>query len=177
MKKTLLLVAAGFMLITTTHAQKAEIGAFYVTRDNNQTSLSTFPFVVGQEIGLVTPDNVTLNGSTAHITQIEQVSGVAYGTSKTKITLDGNIKNLTEASKGKKERKLRKELETLHASPSADKVSFIVKNLDHSDRAIRFSARVALEHLDYAHWKDEIKKDNSSDKEKSSVILSALIKS
>ena len=71
----------------------SEIGAFYVTRDNNQTSLSTFPFVVGQEIGLVTPDNVTLNGSTAHITQIEQVSGVAYGTSKTKITLDGNIKN------------------------------------------------------------------------------------
>ena len=29
MKKTLLLVAAGLMLITTTHAQKAEIGAFY----------------------------------------------------------------------------------------------------------------------------------------------------
>jgi hypothetical protein len=29
MKKTLLLVAAGFMLITTSQAQKAEIGAFY----------------------------------------------------------------------------------------------------------------------------------------------------
>ena len=29
MKKTLLLVAAGFMLITTTQAQKAEIGGFY----------------------------------------------------------------------------------------------------------------------------------------------------
>jgi len=29
MKKTLLLVAAGLMLITATQAQKAEIGAFY----------------------------------------------------------------------------------------------------------------------------------------------------
>jgi putative heme-binding domain-containing protein len=77
--------------------------------------------------------------------------------------LDGDIQELTEASKGKKERKLRKELEALHVNPSNDKISLILKNLDHDDRTIRFSARVALEHLDYADWKDEIKKDNSSE--------------
>lgn len=77
--------------------------------------------------------------------------------------LDTDIQELTEASKGKKERKLRKELEALHVNPSNDKISLILKNLDHDDRTIRFSARVALEHLDYADWKDEIKKDNSSE--------------
>ncbi|WP_339839513.1 c-type cytochrome [uncultured Maribacter sp.] len=76
--------------------------------------------------------------------------------------LPSEILELKERSDGKKLRDLRKELEVLHVSPSAEQVPFIVKNLDYKDRAIRFSARVALEHLDYAHWKDEIKKDNSS---------------
>ena len=35
--------------------------------------------------------------------------------------------------------------------------------MDYEDRAIRFSARVALEHLDYIYWKDEIKNKNSSE--------------
>jgi putative heme-binding domain-containing protein len=75
--------------------------------------------------------------------------------------LPSEVLELKERSNGKKERKLRQELEALHVAPSPDKVSFIVKNMAHEDRTIRFSARVALEHLDYAHWKDEIKKDNS----------------
>lgn len=84
-----------------------------------------------------------------------------------RVTYEGEIPSealeLKERSKGKKERKLRHELEALHTFPSADKVSFIVKHLDYEDRAIRFSARVALEHLDYIYWKDEIKNKNSSE--------------
>ena len=77
--------------------------------------------------------------------------------------LPSEVLELKERSSGKKQRELRQELEALHAVPSVDKISFIVKNLDHGDRTIRFSARIALEHLDYKHWKDEIKKDNSSE--------------
>ena len=84
-----------------------------------------------------------------------------------RVTYEGELPSealeLEERSKGKKERRLRQELEALHVAPSANKVSFIVNNLDHEDRTIRFSARVALEHLDYSAWKDEIKNDNSSE--------------
>ncbi len=64
--------------------------SFFVTRDNNQTSTNTFPFVVGQKFTLasasgdITPGPV--NGSNSTITQIEQVTGAAVGTTKTKIT-------------------------------------------------------------------------------------------
>ena len=69
------------------------ISSFFITRDNNQTGVSTCPFVVGQEISFVTADNTSLNASKAHITQIETVSGDAVGTAKTKITLDANVSN------------------------------------------------------------------------------------
>jgi putative heme-binding domain-containing protein len=77
--------------------------------------------------------------------------------------LASEVLELKERFKGKKQRKLRQELEALHVAPSSDKISFILKNFDHEDRTIRFSARVALEHLDFSDWKDEIKKENSSE--------------
>lgn len=77
--------------------------------------------------------------------------------------LASEILNLKERSKGKKQRELRKKLELLHTSPSEAKLSFILKNMDHEDRAIRFSARVALEHIEYRYWKDEMKNANSAE--------------
>ncbi|MBD0777396.1 c-type cytochrome [Maribacter sp. ANRC-HE7] len=81
-----------------------------------------------------------------------------------RVTYEGDLPfevlALEERSDGKRQRDLRRELEVLHVSPSADQIPLIMKHLNHEDRAIRYSARVALEHLDYAHWKDEIKKDN-----------------
>jgi len=71
------------------------VSSFFITRDNNQTGVSTCPFVVGERIGFVTNDNVSLNASEATITQIETVSGAAVGTAKTKITLDANVSNTT----------------------------------------------------------------------------------
>ena len=63
---------------------------------------------------------------------------------------------LAENKNGKKFRKLRKELEVLHSQKDPNKIDFIAKNLDNSDRFTRYAARVALEHQDYNHWKDEI---------------------
>ena len=60
--------------------------SFFVTRDNNQTSTNVFPFVVGQKFSLASYDGSVVNGSVGTITQIEQVSGVTVGTTKTKIT-------------------------------------------------------------------------------------------
>ncbi len=72
------------------------ISSFFVARDQNQTSVPVFPFVVGQEISFVTLDNASLNASTAAIKDIEYVTGgtgTAVGTSKIKVTLDGNVSN------------------------------------------------------------------------------------
>ena len=73
----------------------ASSDTFYFTHDNNQTSVATFPFVVGEKVTFVSQDNASVNGSIARITQIEQVTGAPFGTSKTKITLSEKIQNTT----------------------------------------------------------------------------------
>jgi hypothetical protein len=73
----------------------ASSDTFYFTHDNNQTSVATFPFVVGEKVTFVSGDNASVNGSIAIIDQIEHVSGTAYGISKTKITLSEAIQNTT----------------------------------------------------------------------------------
>tara|TARA_R110000772_G_scaffold140605_3_gene249763 strand:+ start:2608 stop:4398 length:1791 start_codon:yes stop_codon:yes gene_type:complete len=72
------------------------ISSFYVTRQNNQTSLPTFPFVVGQQVSFAKPDGSQINGSSASITQIEYSTGgagTAFGTSKIKVSLSKNVSN------------------------------------------------------------------------------------
>ncbi|MBJ6369259.1 c-type cytochrome [Snuella sedimenti] len=76
-------------------------------------------------------------------------------------TLHSEILNLKERSKGKKQRRLRQQLEALHLKPSETKLPFILKYLDHEERFIRFAARIALEHLDYELWKDKIQQKYS----------------
>jgi hypothetical protein len=76
------------------------ISEFYMENAiNNQTSLGTFPFVVGQHVTFATEDYDGSSGSlmnnTAVISQIEQVTGTAYGVSKTKVTTATNMTNST----------------------------------------------------------------------------------
>lgn len=52
------------------------------------------------------------------------------------------------------ERKLRRELEELHAGPKAGAVEQVWPHLGHGDRLIRHAARVALEHQPLAEWQD-----------------------
>ena len=78
-------------------ANGAAITSFFTTQDNNQTSLPTCPFVVGQDISFVSADNASLNGSIGRITQIEHVSGSSVGTSKTKYTITSTTNNTGEA--------------------------------------------------------------------------------
>ena len=76
----------------------ASSDVFFFTQDNNQSSVATFPFVVGEKVSFVSSDNASLNGSIARITQIEHVAGgagTAFGTGKTKITLNEKIRNTT----------------------------------------------------------------------------------
>ena len=73
--------------------------SFFVTRANNQTSQSTFPFVVGQRVALALENPVLTTAASfttsERITAIENVSGTAVGEAKTKITLAANITNST----------------------------------------------------------------------------------
>ncbi|MFK7790746.1 MAG: sorbosone dehydrogenase family protein, partial [Phycisphaeraceae bacterium] len=64
-----------------------------------------------------------------------------------------NDKAVPEVAPLNKLAQLRKELETLHAPDApADKIDMIWENLGHSDRFIRFAARVALEHQPIERW-------------------------
>jgi len=51
---------------------------------------------------------------------------------------------------------LRRSLEAMHASANPDKLDLIWKSMGHEDRAIRYAARVALEHLPLTLWQDKV---------------------
>ena len=75
--------------------------------------------------------------------------------------LNSKVKGLNENELGKKERVLRKKIETFQTKADANQIEFIVKNLDHDDRYIRFSSRVALENQDVNIWKYQVAKGES----------------
>jgi len=52
-----------------------------------------------------------------------------------------------------KELQLRKMLEAFHLTPNPEQLNFIWKNLNHSDKAIRTAARIALEHIPVNTWR------------------------
>ncbi len=56
---------------------------------------------------------------------------------------------------------LRRSLEALHLSADADKLDLIWQSMGHHDRAIRFAARVALEHLPIKLWQDKLLKETN----------------
>ena len=49
----------------------SETNVFFITRQNNQTSVATCPFVVGQSIAFSNSDNTSLTTTDCHITRIE----------------------------------------------------------------------------------------------------------
>lgn len=53
------------------------------------------------------------------------------------------------------DQKLRRKLEEYHSAPKAGAVDFVWPNLKHSDRFIRYAARIALEHQPVNEWKDK----------------------
>ena len=50
-------------------------------------------------------------------------------------------------------RELRRQLEAYHLAPSAEGIELAIANLGHADRAIRFAARIVLEHLPVDQWR------------------------
>lgn len=54
------------------------------------------------------------------------------------------------------DQKLRRQLEEYHGAPKAGAVDFVWPYLKHSDRFIRFAARIALEHQPVAQWQDRV---------------------
>lgn len=59
---------------------------------------------------------------------------------------------------GAKEREFRRKLEAFHnpSKVNAEQLKFILENLGHEDRFIRYAARVALEHQDPKTWQDKV---------------------
>jgi len=67
-------------------------------------------------------------------------------------------------------RQLRKQLEAFHGAEDPDAVSVAWPNLSHSDRFIRFAARVAIEHQPVDTWQDRA----FSEEEPNALILAMI---
>lgn len=75
--------------------------------------------------------------------------------------LNNEVKKLTQNELGKNERNLRKKIERFQTIKNPNQIDFLIENLDHEDRYIRFSSRVALENQDVDIWKDKVTQDAS----------------
>ncbi len=75
--------------------------------------------------------------------------------------LNNEVKKPVQNELGKNERNLRKKIESYQSIKSPDQIDFLVENLDHEDRYIRFSSRVALENQDIDIWKPKVANDES----------------
>lgn len=125
-----------------------------LTPDGSSYSSEITEFVSGVPLPL-TNGIAGDDGSMYFLTGGRRLESALY-----KLTYTGEepteILTVSENSRGKKPRELRKNLEVLQTEKAADKIDFIVNNLDNSDRFIRFSARVAMENQDLGLWKNEI---------------------
>ncbi|TMU56722.1 c-type cytochrome [Flagellimonas algicola] len=75
--------------------------------------------------------------------------------------LNNEVKMPTPNELGENERNLRKEIEKYQSIKNPNQIDFLVENLDHEDRYIRFSSRVALENQDVTVWKHKVSRDAS----------------
>jgi putative heme-binding domain-containing protein len=73
--------------------------------------------------------------------------------------LDNKVKRIKPNISGKKERNLRKKIESFQLQKDESQIDFLVKNLGHEDRHIRFSSRMALENQDVNLWKSKIEQE------------------
>ncbi|MDG2054431.1 MAG: c-type cytochrome [Phycisphaerales bacterium] len=64
----------------------------------------------------------------------------------------------------------RRQLEQLHRQADPRQLEFIWASLDHSDRSVRYAARVAIERLDPTLWAAKINDDVSIDRRLSSLL-------
>ena len=84
--------------------------------------------------------------------------GRRLGSGLHKITYTGEIKKEAAIDKNTPEtvalRKLRHRLESYQTTVATEHIPFLIENLNHADRFIRFAARTALEQQDYSLWKN-----------------------
>ncbi|MDT7830522.1 c-type cytochrome [Pricia sp. S334] len=62
----------------------------------------------------------------------------------------------TSAPEQTEENSLRQKLETYHTGPTEGAVDFAWPNLNHSDRFVRYAARIALEHQPVKEWQERV---------------------
>ncbi len=68
---------------------------------------------------------------------------------------DDDIEAKLSSTKLPEENKIRRNLESYHGQPKAGAVDFVWPYLNHSDRLIRYAARVALEHQPVGEWQEK----------------------
>lgn len=83
-----------------------------------------------------------------------------------KVTYTGkrahDVQELTENNSEINKRQFRKKIEKFQLVKSTDKIDFLIENLNHKDRYIRYAARVALENQDINIWKLKIAKEENT---------------
>jgi putative heme-binding domain-containing protein len=76
---------------------------------------------------------------------------------------------------GAKERALRHRLEAFHGKKDPRAIEAAWPHLDHSDRYIRFAARVAIEHQDSANWRNKAIEEKAPGKSLGALLALARV--
>lgn len=66
-----------------------------------------------------------------------------------------SVESVTEDAGPGQLRDLRHRIESLHVADSTESIDLAIENLGHTDRAIRFASRIALEHQPVDQWKQK----------------------
>lgn len=84
---------------------------------------------------------------------------------------DSTVAANSPVSEGSDLRTLRKQLEALHHANAKDAVETAWPHLGHSDRHIRFAARIAIEHRPVTEWGEKALAEDSSTNAKINALL------
>src|SRR5690606_14834496 len=71
---------------------------------------------------------------------------------------------LTSSDQSAELRQLRRELEVFHNRKAPEAIPVIWQQLNHSDRFVRYAARVALEHQAVAGWQGRLAREKDADR-------------
>ena len=77
---------------------------------------------------------------------------------------DSKVAEPTANATAEELRKLRRSIEVFHTKKAEDAIPLAWSNLDHSDRFIRYAARIALEHQAVEQWQDHFFDEKQSEK-------------
>lgn len=129
-------------------------------------------FVSGQPLALTDIEVNPVDGAMYFAVGGRRTQSALY-----RVTYTGkdSVKLSKGSNKGSSARELRRDLEAFHGRQDEDAVDLAWKHLDHKDRSIRYSARVALEWQPITEWQQKVLTGTDPERVTLGVIAAARV--